>query len=127
MSDIEGSSYNTAQMDIDPTLDDQGNDKTPNQLPFSVTIKALDCSARKWKTYSANSASTIPTILQLVQVTTTATNQKGVAELIAPLIINPFSMDSTTAKLFLEQLLAYFVCIVIANESCLGIMSAYSS
>jgi hypothetical protein len=36
-------------------------------------------------------------------------------------------MDSATANSFKAQLTAYFVCIGIANESCLSMMSAYAS
>ena len=50
MSDTEDNSFNTAPTDLNPSLDAQkDNDKTPNPVPFTYTIKALDRSAKKSK------------------------------------------------------------------------------
>jgi hypothetical protein len=62
-----------------------------------------------------------------VQSTTTATSQGKTADLIAPLIIDQFSMVTDAATEFKKQLSTYFLRIVIANKSCLSMMSSYAS
>ena len=49
------------------------------------------------------------------------------AELIAPLIIDQFSMVTDATTEFKKQTSAYFLRIGIANESCLSMMSSYAS
>ena len=142
MSDTENNSFNTAPTDLNPTLEAQQDEtKTPNRVPFTDTIKALDRSAKKKskknskRTSDSTNLVTVPKTVghpvsvpkHPVQSTTTATNQGKMADLIAPLIIDQFSMHSVAATEFKKQLSAYFLRIGIANESCLSMMSSYAS
>ena len=127
MSDLDRF-YITAPTDLNQELEAAASEDAPVRVPFSETLKMLERSSRKRKADSANQQSTTTTSDKPhVCTQTTATNQREMAELIAPLISTQFSMDSATAQSFKAQLTAYFVCIGTANESCLSMMSAYAS
>ena len=138
MSDTEDNSFNTAPTDLGPSLDAQQDTmKTPNQVPFTDTIKALNRSAKKAKKRKKDSTNLVTATRtdthsvhipkHPVQFMTTTTNQGKMADLIAPLVTSQFSMHSATATKFRKQLSAYFLCIGIANKSCLSMMSSYAS
>jgi hypothetical protein len=123
MSDLD-SSFVTAQTDLNKDLEATANEDGPVRVPFSETLRTLEHSSRKRK---ADTAKKITSDKSPICPRATAKNQQQMAELIAPLISNQFSMDTTTAISFKMQLTAYFVCIGIANESCLSMMSSYAS
>ena len=123
MSDLD-SSFVTAQTDLNKDLEATANEDGPVRVPFSETLRTLEHSSRKRK---ADTAKKLASDKSPICTRATAKNQREMAELIAPLISNQFSMDTATAISFKMQLTAYFVCIGIANESCLSMMSSYAS
>ena len=123
MSDLD-SSFVTAQTDLNKDLEATANEDGPVRVPFSQTLRTLEHSSRKRK---ADSVKQLASDKPPICTRATAKNQREMAELIAPLISNQFSMDTATAISFKKQLTAYFVCIGIANESCLSVMSSYAS
>ena len=54
MSDAEDTSFKTAPTDLNPDMAAQGDNDSPDCVPFSETVKALERNLSKRKTDSTN-------------------------------------------------------------------------